>query len=376
MITADIETGSIRITAFGEDAFIVRKSRKIKITSEEKLKDGDTIACGSKTVISIDVSYNKGKDKPIDDYKSRESKTVYMGPNSELQVSGFEEWDKTDKEGQRHHGELIRNIELKKGFFHVSYSHCENVLKTSVASIKFIFSGGGFFDVCNDSVYSSTIPSTSVGAGGIEYTNKLTRRTFIAKSSIGEEIIVTRDGIYKKPITKMDDIFQNSIQLLGYFTGKMHQALPTMDPKKMAEQYKNMPKQMEEGLGGIEMMKNMSPKDIERMMKMAESHGAKLSAEQMKMMKELPEKLKALEKSGKMTQMKKGMAMSKGMLEGLGDKGTDRFAKMQTEGMEKMKKMSGLPVKITTSDGKTTDIETLLESPRRYKPLTDAKKVA
>ena len=377
MITAKIETGKIRLTAFGENAFIVRKGKKTKISSAETaLMDGDTVICGGKTVINIDVSYNRGKEKPVDDYKYRESKSVYMGPDSELLVSGFETWDSTDKKGQKYYGELLRNIELKKGFFLVSYSHTEDVLKTPVALLKFIFDGSGFFDVFGDAIYSGLIASTSVGAGGVEFTNKLTKKSFVAKSSMPEEIIVTRDGIYKKGATKMDDIFQNSIQLLNYFTGKRMQSLPTMDPKKMSEQYKNMPKSLEEGIGGMEMMKNMSPEDMERMMKMGEAHGAKISPEQMKMMKELPQKLKAMESQGLMEKMKKATAMSKGMMEGLGDMGIERFTKMQAESMEAMKKMSGAPVKVTTSEGKTVSVESLLESPRKYKPLTDAKKVA
>lgn len=346
MVTSDIETDNRRLTAFGENASISRKGKKIKISAEETFIDGDSIVCGERSVVSIDISYNSVKNS--DDYKSRVSKTIYIGPNSELHVKD------------------IRDIELKKGFFYVSYLHTEDVLKTPAALIKFNFSGSGFFDVYNDSVYSCTIPSTSVGAGGIEYMNKLTKGSFVAKASVSEEIIVTRDGIYKRPGTKMDDIFQNNVQLLSYFTNKHYATIPTTDSKKMAEQYKNMPKQTEEGLGGIEMMKNMTPADIERMMKMSEAHGAKITPEQMKMMRELPEKLKQMEKSGVLGKMKKGMAMQKGMMEGLGDAGIERLAKAQTEGMEQMKKIAG----------KVTGVEALIESPRRYKPLTDAKKVA
>jgi hypothetical protein len=410
MITAHIETGRVRVTAFGEDAIIIRKSKKIKIPSAEietkligrqqnvdfdskefeklrdeieafrkdypKLMDGDTVVCGKKTVVHIEVFYNRGKDKPIDDYKQIESKSVYMGPNSELEVSDFEKWDKIDSKDQRHYGELLRNIELKKGFFYVSYSHTEDILKTPVALLKFIFDGSGFIDVYDDSIYSNVIASSSIGAGGVEFTNKLTKRSFVAKSSMSEEIIVTRDGIYRKGLTKMDNIFQNSIILLTYFTNKHQLEIPELNPKKMIEQYKNMPKTMEQVTGGMEMMMNMKPEDIERMMKIGEAHGAKVSPEMLKQMKEAPEALKAMEQSGKMKELKKAMAMSKGLMEGLEDKGIERLVNQQMEAGEKMKNARMSTSKITTSEGSQIEVEKLLESPRKYNSLTDAKKVA
>lgn len=403
MVVFDIETGSIRLAATGENAFIVRNGKKIKIPSAEieaelieefqktrdadkldkfkkeypKLMDGDTVICGKKTVVSIYNSYNKGKENPVDDYKSSASKRVDMGPNSEVQVSGLEKWDKSDEKAKkRWHGELIMNIELIKGFFDVSYSHTDDVLVTPVASIKFIFDGGGFFDVYEDKVYSSVRQSTSIGAGGVEYTNRRTKKSFTAKSSMPEEIIVTKDAIYRKGMLQMDTIFQNPLQLLGYFQSKPYASIPLPDEKALSEQYKNMPKNMEQVLGGIDMLKQMSPDDLARLMKMGEAHGAKVDPEMMKKIQGIPEAFKAMETEGTMAEMKKAMTMSKGLLEGLGDKGIERFARAQTEGLEKMKKSMGQPLQAVTAEGKTIDIESLLESPRKYKPLTDAKKVA
>jgi len=367
----DIETGRIDLSAVGSNGFIIRKDgKKIPIPSTEppKLADGDTIVCGKETSIHIYNSYNTGKDKPVDDYKFRASKSVDMGPESELQVSSIERWDKTDaKTKERHHGELITEIELKKGFFQVSYSHTDDVLMTPIALIKFIFDGGGFFDVYNDIVYSAPRASTSIGAGGTEYTNKLTKKSFTAKSNTFEEIIVTRDGIYRRGLTQMDDIFANAVQLTLYFTSKIHENIPTIDPKTMAEQYKNMPKTMEQALGGLETMKNMPPTDLERLMKMGmEKSGQKITPEMMEKMKEIPEMLKMMEQKGTMKQMKQAMAMGKGMMEGLGNDGIDRLTKAQTKGFEQLKK--GTKEMLKTTEGK--GIEELIESPRKYKPLT------
>jgi len=380
----DIETGRIRLTASGDDAFIVRKGKKIKIPSVEsgaekknsKLEEGDTVISGSKTIINIEVSYNKGKENPIDDWKSRASKDVGMGPNSELSVSGFEEWDKTDKDKKRHHGELIKNIELKKGFFYVSYSNTDDALITPVALVKFMGNGGsgGSFDVYENILYSNAVTEK-----GVEYTNISTKKSFIAKSSVPTEIIVTQDAIYKKGMLRMDDIFSplSSIGIMDTLKGVALKSVPEMDAGKMAEQYKNMLNTMDQVAGGFEMFGQMSPDDLERMMKMGEAHGAKITPEARKQMKELPEAMKAMGNAGYMGKMKEAMAMGKGFMEGLGGEGLERLAKMQTKGMAKMKQAREQMGQISVGEGKTASVETILESPRKYKPLNeDAKKVA
>jgi len=400
----DIETGRIDLVSLGSNGFITRKDgKKIGIPSVEienklrdesqktkdhtqldkykedypKLMDGDTILCGKETSIRLNNSYNTGKDKPVDDYKFRASKSVDMVPGSELQVSGIERWDKTDaKTKERHHGELIKNIELKKGFFQVSYSHTEDVLVTPVAIIKFIFDGGGFFDVYDNAVYSAPHSSTSIGAGGTEYTNKLTKKSFTAKSDTFEEIIVTPDGIYRRGLTQMDDIFINPVQLNFFFQNNARKMMPLnpIDEKTMVEQYKNMPKNMEQALAGMETLKQMSPDDLARLMKMG---GQELTPEMMEKMKEIPEMLNLMEKRGTMKEMKRAMAAGKGFVEGLGDEGIGRLTRAQTKGFEQAKKLVEQPVQTVTAEGKTIDIESFFKSPRKYKPLeSGAVKVA
>lgn len=393
----DIETGRIDLLAVGSNGSITRKDgKKIGIPSVEienklldefqktkdhtkldkykedypKLMDDDTILCGKETSIRLYNSYNAGKEKPVDDYKFRASKSVQMVPGSELQVSGIERWDKTDaKTKERHHGELIKNIELKKGFFQVSYSHTEDVLVTPIAIIKFIFDGGGFFDIYDNAVYSAPTASTSIGAGGTEYTNRLTKKSFTAKSDTFEEIIVTRDGIYRRGLTQMDEIFLNPVQLNLFFQNNIRKMMPLnpIDGKMMAEQYKNMPKNMEQALAGMETLKQMSPDDLARLMKMG---GQELTPEMMEKMKEIPEMLNLMEKRGTMKEMKRAMAGGKGFIEGLGSEGIDRLTKAQTKAFEQAKKQVEQPVQNVTAEGKTIDVESFFESPRKYRPLT------
>ena len=399
----DVQTGSIRIEACGENAVIVRKGKKIKIPSVEvqtvlindfqkngekaraamdkykedypTLKDGDTIVCGSKTIVHLSTDYNKGKEKPIDDWKQRSSKSVNMGPNSELIVSGFEKWDETGKDKKRNHGELIRNIGLKKGLFLVSYSNTDDVLITPIAEVKFLGNGGttDTFDV-----YENILYSNAGGEKGVEYAHKRTKASYVAKSTLPQEIIVTGDGIYKKGTLKMDDIFSpmNSIGILNFFQNAQYKSIPEIDESKTAEAYKNIPNVMGQAVGAFDMYSKMRPEDIERMMKIAEEHGAKISPEARKQMQELPEAAKEMQKAGFTDQMKKAMAMSKGMMEGLGGEGLDRLVKMQSKGIAQAKETVAGLSNIYTAEGKKTDVSEIFESMRKYKPLTDATKVA
>jgi hypothetical protein len=403
----DIQTGRINLAASGENAFIMRKGKKIKIPSIElraklmselfktdgkdrtemdkfekdypKLMDGDTLLSGSNTIIRVDNDFNVGKEKPIEGWKNNSSKTINMGPNSEMVVSGFESWDKTDKDKKRYHGESIKNIELKKGFFSVSYSNTDDVLVTPIADIKFFGIGGSGGNL---DVYGNVLYSNAGGEKGVEYTNKKTKTKYLAKSSMSQEIIVNGGGIYKRGMLSMDDVFSsmNSIGILSYFSRVLHNAAPELDQKKLAESYKSIPQNMEQMLGTFEMFSQMSSEDMERMMKMSEEHEQKLDPEMKEkmreQMKELPEAMKALQKANYTEQMKKVMAQSKGMMEGLGNKGIDKLAENQLKGMKQSKEINEQLSKIYTAEGKYTDVSSVLESKRIYKSLADAKRVA
>ncbi|MFA5651918.1 MAG: hypothetical protein WC933_00965 [Candidatus Paceibacterota bacterium] len=400
----DVETGRIGLSASGENAFIVRKGKKIKISSVEtkaklmsitinsdgkdrveldklekeypKLMDGDTLLSGPKTIIRVNNDFNVGKENPLEGYKNNSSKIVSMAPNSEMIVSGFESWDKTGKDKKRNYGQMIKNIELVKGFFSVSYSNTDDILVTPIADVKFLGFGGsgGVFDVYDNILYSN-----AGGEKGVEYTNKKTKATYLAKSSSPQEIIVNGSGIYKRGVLSADDLFSinNGIGLITYFSKTLYNAAPEVDSKKMAESYKKIPDVMSQTFGSIEMFSQMKPEDIERMMKMSEDQGQKVTPEMRAQMKDLPEAMKELQKTGFMDQMKKAMAMSKGMMEGLGDAGIDRLTKVSSGSTKMVKETNEQLSKIYIGgEGKSVDLSSFLESPRKYKPLSDAKKVA
>jgi hypothetical protein len=337
--------------------------------------DGDTLLSGSKTIIRLDNSFNVGKAKPIEGWENNASKTISMGPNSEMEVSGFESWDETGKDKKRYHGESIKNIELKKGFFSVSYGNTSDVLSTPMADLKFLGRGGssGNLDVYDNILYSNV-----GGERGVEYTNKKTKATYLAKSNLPQEIIVNERGIYKRGMLSMDDVFSsiNSIGILSYFSGVVRNAAPEIDPKKLAESYKNIPQSMGQTLGSLEMFGQMSPEDMARLMRISEEHGQKFTPEMKEQMKELPEVMKSLQQKDFAGQMKEAMAKSQGMMAGLGDEGIDRLVKNQSKGMKASKEMNEQLAKIYTAEGKYIDVAVVLESKRVYKPLVDAKKVA
>lgn len=372
------KAGSINFIVTGQNAFIKRKNgTKVNMPSVEirtklltefqktkdnskllkfekdypKLMDGDTLISGKGTTIQLDVNY---KNKLYKDYRSNASKSIFAGPNSEFKVSG---------------GQTFKNIELIKGFFNVNYSHCEEGITTPVAEIKFNLSGGAFIDVYNDKIYSLPIKSTSIGAKGIDYKNKLTKKVFSAKSDTYEEIIVTKDSIYRKGLTNLDEIFQNPMGLLMVKQKAITATIPDIDPADFSENLKNVGNNFEQAFASLEMFKNMSPDDIERLVKTADpkmtpEQKKQMTPEMIKQMRNLPDMLKKMEKIGDLEQMKKATATLKGMSAGYGEKGIENMSKATTKGMKKLKETD----LTKTESGK--DYNKLIEQPRKYNPLT------
>lgn len=387
MILLDVTTGQNSVTCSGENGFIKRKfGEKIKIPSTAefmkraneiakgnippdiekkatKLMEGDTIITGLDTTIIFSSNHDKGKDKPLDDWKQKESKMVTMHPNSELKISGIETWDRKDEKAKkRFHGELIRKIELIKGSFNCTYSRTKDELITPTAIVSFSESGGGYFDIYQGNVYCW--PS---GEAGVTFKNKFTKKEYSLKVKLQTEVIVTKEAIFRKPLTKMDEFpFMKSF---AGTTNAIADAMP--GPEMIQNQIKNMKNMgnaVNKSLAGLNMLGNMSPADLERLMKQStEKSGQKMSPEQIKQMKELPEMLKMMKKEGSLDQIKKGMAMMKGYSEGLGDSGIESLMNVQSEASKATsKKMNEFKNEIKKAELK----------PKNYGPLTAEFKVA
>jgi hypothetical protein len=351
----EIETGRIHIIVRGKNASIKRKNKIIPLPLPEiNLIENDILITGEKTKIYLEIVYNKGKDKPNKDYKDRISKTIFMGPNSELELTEFEKWDVLDKKThERKYGESIKNIQLKKGFFHVSYSNTNDPIITPVASIIFNGSSSGFFDVFEDKLYSSP-----QGSKGVEYTHLKTKKTFLAKGNTPEEIIITNDGIYRKSYVNMDEIFQNKVQILVSLQDMLSGDAPKVDSKTMEDQMKNAENVFEQSVSGFETLKQMKPEDFERIMKMS---GQEMTPEMKEKFKEIPLLLEKMKNMNMDEQMKKSSAMMKGYVEGMGSENIEKYVNINEKMSEKRSKDIDKIVK---------DVEKLLEEPREYKPLT------
>ncbi len=386
----EIETGRVELLSVGRNGFIKRGSRKIPVphahersrlialaqkTGDHKelerfnrgypvLEEGDIVVSGSGTKMGISIDYNEGKGKPIDDYRARASKSVFMGPNSEAGFSGFESWDvKNEKTKERHYGVLVKGVSLRKGFFMVSISNTEDEILTPFASL--VARGGSgtcLLDVCPDAVYCSPIKSSSVGTEGMEFRNLKTGRSFLAKSNMFEEIIVTQDAIYRKGLTKMDAIFQNNVQMVICLQGIMRESIPELDEKDMAKRMKEMPATLGQNLAGIEMLKQMSPEDLGRLMKRG---GAKVTPEMMERIREVPGMLRQMEKKGTEAELRKASGIGKAYLEGMGEKNIERMVGLQNKSIRNAKAQTADIAKI---GGRS--IDDILEHPIRHDPLT------
>jgi hypothetical protein len=386
----EVETGHVDLLSVGKNGCIRRGGKKIPVPSAEerarlvssahtpggrsrlekfmkefpRLEEGDAVVSGSRSRMYVEITYNKGKEKPIDDYRARASRTVFLGPNSEAHFSGFESWDsKNEKTRERHYGQLARKILLKKGFFLISLVNTEEEVLSPLASISARGGNGScLLEVRPDAIYCCPIKSSSSQKAGIEFRNLRTGSSFLAKSNTFEEIIVTKSSIYRKGLTKMDEVFKYAPQLVAFLQGTVHESLPQMDTKETAKRMKEMPATLEKNLAGIETLKNMSPEDLERLMKMS---GAKVTPKMMERIKDAPKMLRMMEKRGTEAELRKASDMGKAYLEGLGGKNIERMANIHDKAARKLKTATRELAKI---GGRS--IADILEHPIKHDPLT------
>jgi hypothetical protein len=386
----DIQTGNINLNVTGDNGVIVRKNgKKVKIISfdeemklaeearkkqdyeklkkvqedQPKIESGDTIIAGKDTLVSVSSSYDKGKDKPDNEYSI--SRTVTLWPESEIKIGEVESWDRTDKTAKkRFYGEKFDSVELIKGTFNYRSDGNEDKLITPVADIIFKKDGGfGVFDLYNGNLYCNPLASENIKTSGeIEFINKNTKKSFTVKRSNGLcEIIVTSNAIYKKSFISMDKFFMDY-----NFSATMKPEMVVVSPTTVPAMgnYKDIGKIFEQSMSSMEMFKNLSSADLERLAKMG---GQKISEEQLKQIKDLPEMTKMMEKEGIMEKMKEASAMVKGLSEGIGDEGAASMARLQKDAAPKMEAIRNQSFDMYKNAAK---------APRNYAPLDPKNKVA
>jgi hypothetical protein len=255
-------------------------------------------------------------------------------------------------------------VELISGTFSCNFSGSDDKLITPTAEIVFKKNGGfGLFDLYQGNLYCNPMASESINTSGeIEFTNRKTKKKFTVKRSNGLcEIIVAGGAIYKKSFLKLDKFFLD-----------FNIASPVMKPEMLIHtsanlevgNYKDIGKAFEQGMSNLDMFTKLSPEDLERLMTM---NGEKISADQKKQLKELPELMKKMEREGVKEGMEKASAMIKGMGEGIGEAGAESMKRMQADSSKEMEKLRKQSFDMYKKAGKT---------PRDYAPLSAEYKVA
>jgi len=393
VLFCEVNNGVNELSAAGNDAIIIRKNgEKIPIPSNEsmaklhkdmlkastqkakeiarkkydllnkkfpKIMEGDTVISGENTLISVRSSYNIGKDKPLDGMKSSASKSIYLGPNSEVKLGGIEKWSREDKNTEKKYvGELLRTIEVKKvGLFFCSYSNCEDELLTPTALIQFIGLGGSITcDYYNGALYCVTTGSEGIGEkGSIKFTNKNTKKSFT--STTLQEVIITNDSIYRKGFAKMDEIDYLSGPQIG-----MHSMKDWIEPMTETMDYGKVANNTAEAFANMEMLRQMDPKDL---VKLAKQGGA--SKEQLKQLEQLPQMMKMMDKEMPIDKLMTAAATQKAFYQGMGEQGLANMASVHKEANKKL---------VGHIDNVLKDFMDKSKKPRNYGPLKNEFKVA
>jgi len=348
------------MTVMGKNCAIKRKGKTIKLIddremnmaelgSRPKIQDGDVFITGKGSAFT--VSCNPDAWKEYDKNKRQRSKYITLYPNSEAKVK-VEVWKGHDNKSDQ---DLVCSnmidVELIKGTFSVSYEGCDDELITPTTALKANDKALWCIDIQSNGSYIFK------GFGAFEVKNRKTGKTYLAKNKFQEEVIVTGDSIYQKPMTKMDTPPTGMITApmggMGIFKDSKEQA------GKQTDMAKNFGSIADQASVAMEMMKRMNPDQMAEMSK-------NMTAEQKKQFKEGMENLKKMEKSGKMDEMKKAMEMGKAHLEGMGNENIDKFRALSEKGVDK-------------AQGALKQLDEMInkiESPRHYGPLTSEFKVA
>jgi len=346
------------VTVIGDNCAIKRKGKLIKLTDDResnlkdldrpKIQDGDVFIAGKGSAFTI--SSNPDPWKPYDKNKRQRTKFFTLYPGSELKV-GVDTWRGKDTADQSIVCTNITNAELSKGMIVVSSDGCDDdPIVTPVATVI----PKGNTTVCIDLQPSALY--VFKGMGSFETKSK-SGKSYLAKGKFQEEVIVTGGSIYLKPLTKMD------ASPVGPIIAPIGGRGIYKDSKEMAakqtETMQNMGSIMDQASVAMEMMKRLSPEQVAAM-----SGG--MTAEQKKQFAEGMEQFKKMQKSGKLDEAQKAMAIGRAQIEGMGQDNIAKFQDLSMRGIDRAKEAS-------------KDLDELVrkaEGPRNYAPVTAEFKVA
>ncbi len=356
MVVVEYEIGIM--TVMGSNCAIKRKGKTIKLIddremnmielgSRPKILDGDVLITGKGSAFT--VTCNPDVWKEYDKNKPQRTKFITLLPNSEAKLK-VEVWKGRDNRTDQ---DLVCSnmidVELVKGTFSVSYDGCDDELITPTAALKVKDSAALCIDIQSNAVYIFK------GFGTFEVKNRKTGKSYLAKSKFQEEVIVTGDSIYQKPLTKMDTAPAGVVPLGGTAVFKDSKE----QTGKQADMAKNFGSIVDQASVAMEMMKRMTPEQMEMMSK-------NMTEEQKKQMKESMGQLKKMQSSGKIDEMQKAMEVGRAHIEAMGNENIDKLRALSEKGIDR-------------AQGALKQIEDMInkvESPRQYGSLTSKFKVA
>lgn len=332
-----------------------------------KIEEGDTIISGKDTLIHLSLGGSLKKEAGINDDATE--KSFYLLENTEVKLTGVKHFEKEDKKkNTKYIIDSVNGIEFLKGSIMIMSLGDNSIMDAPFATIKFYGKGvAGFCDITPNGLY--TFPQLGPGSR-VEYLCKKTKKSYITKEYkpntpvFPTEIVITNDGIYKVPFTEADNPNLSNI---------LNISLKTMKPgyemlKDTLPQQQNMMEGLASGdlqaqlFSGLDVVKNMTPEDLERLV---EKCGTKVTKEQMEIIKNAPKMLKDMENSGQMSEMKKGYAKAGNMFAGMDKESITLFSKQQERAMDEFD---------IKSNKMLEDFKKAKKEP--YKPIKSEYKVA
>jgi len=337
-----IESEIRLFNVYGENAFIKRKGKIIKLPDFRKIsmeefaksktgfENGDVISTGKRSIINI------SSDKKE---KTREMSTLLtLLPESEARIS-IEKWSRADKTNNvKLIGSVIVQIELLKGIFNASTS--EPII-TPTAEITSLQGANPItIEIASNgnTIFNPQLKPVTLKCKG-------TGKKIEVKNGYMQEIIVTRNGIYKKGLEDIDPRFVEISTFASFSFSSVRAGIYSgseEDDKK-----------------SIERLKSFDPSDITKnimafqqmdLTKMANTPG--VTKEQLKQMGEAQKKMKEFysgqgkemfgEMQKQMIALKKDPARMK-MLEEMPENAKLARAKIKDDTEEALNKFEQLP---------------------------------
>lgn len=239
LMQEQVESEINLLGTIGENAFIKRKRKIIKLPDFKKIsmeeyaksklvfEDGDILSTGKRS--SINISSNKKENN-----KDRFTQLTML-PESEAKIS-VEKWSKIDKINEvKLIGSVISKVEFSRGIFNVTTT--EAIITPTAEIIHGQEAKPLIVEIMSNgnTVFNSQLGLVSLKCKG-------TGKKIEVKPAYMQEIIVTRNGIYKKGLEDIDPRFAELSSLTSFSFGPVVASISQgseESDKRVVEQFKS-----------------------------------------------------------------------------------------------------------------------------------------